>query len=99
MSAFVQIVEYTTDRFDEVMALGEELRAEMQANSKARRVTITADRDRPNTYLTIAEFASYDDAMENSTSPTTQRFAEQMSKLCDGPPSFRNLDVREEFMG
>jgi hypothetical protein len=97
MAGFVQIIEYTSSRFDEVMALGEEMRGEMERDSKARRVTITADRDRPNTYLSIVEFASYEEAMENSTSPTTQRFAEGMSKLCDGPPTFRNLDVRDSF--
>jgi hypothetical protein len=32
--------------------------------------------------------------MENSNRPETSQFAEQMQKLCDGPPKFYNLDVR-----
>jgi quinol monooxygenase YgiN len=92
MAGFIQIVEYTTTRFDEVRALGESY-AEQRAGGPVR-VSVTADRDRPNTYLTIAEFESYEAAMANSERPETQQFAEQMSKLCDGPPTFRNLDIR-----
>jgi quinol monooxygenase YgiN len=92
MAGFVQIVEYRTSRFDEVKAMGEEYAA--SAGSLARRVTVTEDRDRPGTYLTIAEFDSYESAMENSTRPETAQFAEQMVKLCDGPPTFRNLEIR-----
>ena len=37
--------------------------------------------------------------MENSNRPGTAEFAAQLAKLCDGPPTFRNLDViREEEM-
>jgi hypothetical protein len=34
--------------------------------------------------------------MENSKRPETAQFAEQMQKLCDGPPTFRNLDIRHK---
>lgn len=96
MGKFVQIIEYQTSRFDEVKALGEE-RRNNDPDSLARRVTVTADRDRPGTYLTIVEFDSFDDAMENSKRPQTQQFAEQMQKLADGPPKFYNLDVQDSF--
>jgi hypothetical protein len=33
--------------------------------------------------------------MENSRRPDTSEFAEQLANLCDGPPTFRNLDVRK----
>jgi hypothetical protein len=92
MAGFVQIIEYKTSRFDEVKALGED-RARNDTGSLARRVTATEDRDRPGTYLTIVEFDSYDDAMANSKRAETAQFAEQMQKLCDGPPTFYNLDV------
>jgi len=37
--------------------------------------------------------------MANSKLPETSEFAAQLAALCDGPPSFRNLDViREEQM-
>ena len=52
------------------------------------------DRERPNTYLQLVEFSSYEDAMANSDLPETASFAEHLSQLCDGPMLFRNLDVR-----
>jgi len=96
MGTFVQIIEYQTSRFDEVLALGREREAN-DKESLARRVTVTADRDRPGTYLTIVEFDSHEAAMENSKRPETQQFAEQMGKLTDGPPKFYNLDVKDTF--
>ena len=96
MGKFVQVIEYQTSRFDEVLALGREREAN-DKGSLARRVTVTADRDRPGTYLTIVEFDSYDDAMKNSARAETAQFAEQMQKLSDGPPKFYNLEVRHSF--
>lgn len=93
MAGFVQIVEFKTSRIDEVQALGNENRDERMAGSTVRRVTVTADRDRPGYYLSIIEFDSYESAMENSNRPETQEFAAAMAKLCDGPPTFYNLDV------
>ena len=96
MAGFVQIIEYRTSRFDEVKALGEE-RAKADTGSLARRITAAENRDKPGTYMTIVEFDSYESAMENSKRSETQEFAEQMSKLCDGPPTFYNLDVRHFY--
>ena len=96
MGRFVQIIEYQTSRFDEVLALGKE-RERNDMDSLARRVTVTADRDRPGTYLTIVEFDSAESAEENSKRPETQQFAEQMAKLADGPPKFYNLDLQHQF--
>ncbi|MDQ2881650.1 MAG: hypothetical protein M3Y48_10585 [Actinomycetota bacterium] len=94
MAAFVQIVEFKTSRIDEVQALVDEMRPQMEAaGTAARRVTATADRDRPGYYLTIVEFDSHESAMENSNRPETSEFSAAMAKLCDGPPTFYNLDV------
>jgi hypothetical protein len=93
---FVQIIEYRTSRFDEVKALGES-RMDTDPDSLARRVTVAANRDKPGTYMTIVEFDSYESAMENSRRPQTREFAEQMQKLCDGPPNFYNLEVEWQF--
>ncbi len=98
MAGFVQIIEFTTSRPDDVRALTEQYRAERAADGgrvPVVRGTVAADRDRPNTYLNIVEFASYEDAMENSKHPATSAFAEKMMGLCDGPPKFSNLDVIE----
>ena len=97
--AFVQIIEFTTTRPDEVEALSTEWQAQTEGRRTAQRGTFTQDRDRPNTYVQIVEFPSYEDAMANSALPETAGFAERVSALCDGPMTFRNLDVRtvEEF--
>ena len=96
MAGFVQIIEFTTSRPDEVKALGEEYRA-TRGDSPVVRGTFTADRDRPNTYLNIVEFPSYEAAMDNSSNPATAEFAEKMMVLCDGPPKFYNLDLMETW--
>jgi hypothetical protein len=46
--------------------------------------------------MTIVEFDSYEAAMENSADPATSEFAERMMQLCDGPPTFHNLDVMSD---
>lgn len=98
MPGFVQIIEFSTSRIDDIRALGESFRAERGASGDTppvRRGTITADRDRPGHYLNIVEFDSYEAAMANSDRPETSEFAAKMAKLCDGPVTFRNLDLVE----
>lgn len=103
MTRFVQIIEFTTSRIDELKALSDDYRASRTAAGDVQviRSTVTADKDRPNTYLNIVQFASYADAMANSQNPATGEFAEKMMALCDGPPRFYNLDVLDvsEFAG
>jgi hypothetical protein len=89
MAGFVQIIEFTTSRIDEIEKLAES----MGDMGFARRATITADRDRSGTYLNIVEFDSYDEAMQNSSRPEVGEFAGKLAELCDGPPRFYNLDV------
>ena len=90
---FVQIIEYTTTRPDEAQAVVDEFLAATRGKRADARGITARDRDRPNVYYNIVEFSSYEAAMKNSEMPETQRMAEQMMKLCDGPPTFRNLDV------
>jgi hypothetical protein len=92
--AFVQIIEIETTRPDEVEALISDWRAKTEGTRKAERGTFSKDRDRPDTYVQIVEFPSYEDAMANSELPETASFAENLRKLCKGPLLFRNLDVR-----
>jgi hypothetical protein len=92
--AFIQIIEMTTTRPDEAEALVDEWRAQTQGRRTAQRGTLTKDRDKPDTYVQIVEFPSYDEAMANSALPETASFADRLAKLCDGPMVFRNLDVR-----
>src|SRR5262245_5275439 len=91
--SFVQIIEYETDRPDEIMALGESQRSEMPDAPDGFRVTVTRDRDNPNRYFTIVEFPSYEEAMDNNARPETDAFARQLAALCTSGPSYSNLDV------
>jgi quinol monooxygenase YgiN len=99
MTGFIQTMELKTSRLDEIEALMDGWMERTTGKRRATRAVVTADLDRPNTYISIVEFPSYDAAMENSKLPETAEFAEQLAKLCDGPPTFRNLDVRrvEDF--
>jgi hypothetical protein len=92
--AFIQIVEITTSRLEQMQELVNEWSAKTEGRRTASRSTLTADRDRPNTYIQIVEFPSYQEAMTNSGLPETGQLAEKLARLCDSPPVFRNLDVR-----
>lgn len=93
---FVQIIEITTSRLSEVEALMEEWITKTEGKRSAGRSLLTQDRDRPGTYVQVVEFPSYEEAMANSDLPETGDFAERLAMLCDGPPSFRNLDLLRE---
>lgn len=101
MAGFVQIIEWKSSRFDEVRALHEEYRTARGSDSGGPvRVTLSSDRDRPDTYVTVVEFADYATAMANSERSDTNEFAAKMGALCDGPPRFLNLDVQmQEELG
>ena len=90
---FIQLIETTTTRRGEMDALAERWRSLTEGRRTARRSTATHDQDRPDTYILIVEFSTYDDAMANSALPETADFAERLAELCDSPPIFRNLDV------
>jgi quinol monooxygenase YgiN len=91
---FIQIIEYETDRPDEMQALGEARMNEASGPPPFARLAVTQDRDRPNHYMTIVEFSSYEAATANNDDPATQKFAADMAALCTSPPTFHNLDVR-----
>jgi hypothetical protein len=97
MPGFVQIMEFETSRIDEVIALIEKMRVDRGDSLLSTAAKLTADRDRPGSYVNIIEFDSYEAAMENSNDPATSEFAQTMGALLDGPPRFLNLDVRLEM--
>ena len=94
---FIQIIEFQTKRAADFEALSEEWIGATAGKRTARRATLSVDRDRADTYVQIVEFPSYEAAMANSALPETGHFAEQLSKLCDAPPVFRNIDVRSVY--
>ena len=93
---FRQIIEFTTTRIDEFDARFDEWMRTSAGSRIPHRAVLCADCDAPGVYLLTVEFASYEQAMENSTRPQTQEFAGLLFGLSDSPPAFRNLDVRRE---
>ena len=92
---FVQIIEYRTSKYDEVRKLDEEWVAMTKGKTSATRVTQCVDRNDSTRCFTIVEFPSYEAAMKNSEMPETAAMAEKMGALCDGPPTFYDLDVND----
>lgn len=93
---FVQIVDFQTERLEEMQQLVQEAR--QRTADRAGGPThsmLLKDRDNPNRYLALIEFESYEDAMRNSNDPKTTRMAEQMSELSIGERTFTNCDLLE----
>lgn len=90
---FVQIIDYETDRADEMKALVDQ----WMARTEGKRTVVSEmhgeDHDKPGHYVDIIEFPSYDQAMANSKMPETQQMAAQLKELCTAGPRFLNLDV------
>jgi quinol monooxygenase YgiN len=100
MGTFIQVIDFSTSNIDEIEKIGEEMRQRREQSGESggpTRVLVCADRDRPGHFLNIVEFESYDAAMANSEHPETQAFAQRMSELVDGPPTFYNLDVKNDW--
>ena len=90
---FMQVIEMRTGRRDEVQGMIDEWRTTTAGRRTAQRVVTGRDRDREDVFVTVVEFPSYEAAMVNSELPETRELAERLAKLCDEPPTFRNLDI------
>ena len=91
--SFIQIIDYETDRADEIDA---RMREQMQTVGEPNFVRLdqTQDHDNPRHFTTIVEFPSYEVAMENNNRPETDQMARELAALCTSGPSYRNLDVQ-----
>jgi hypothetical protein len=94
---FIQIIDFETDRIDEGRKYVEEYRNSTTGKRTATRGILTKDRDKPNRYLNLVFFESYDAAMKNSEMPETQELAEKLMKLSTGDPRFLNLEVLDDM--
>jgi quinol monooxygenase YgiN len=94
--AFIQTIEMSTSKVDDLRALEKEWRAATEGKRTLRRSIIAQDRNDPTKYVIIAFFDSYESAMQNSQLPATSEFAERQRALIDGEPAFRDLDVIED---
>jgi hypothetical protein len=89
---FIQAFEFTTTRIDDVEAVIDKWVVQSDGRRTVERSVLAADRDRPQAYVQIVEFPSYEEAMENSALPETAEFAQRLAELCEEPPRFRNLE-------
>ncbi|AHH19161.1 cupin domain-containing protein [Nocardia nova SH22a] len=96
MTKFVQAIEFTTTHIDEFNEKLDDWLTATAGKRTALHGMETKDRDRADTYMQMVEFPSYAEAMRNSELPETARLAEEMTRLCEGPAVFRNLDMLRE---
>ncbi|MEV7417839.1 ester cyclase [Streptomyces sp. NPDC089919] len=96
---FVQIIDYKTSRADELNQLLDRYIAQSQGHRTVTHSVVGKDREAENHYVDVVEFPSYEEAMKNSDLPETDRMFREMVALCDGMPTFTNLDVvRDEHL-
>jgi hypothetical protein len=92
--AFVQTISFTTSRLDELRAMEPQYEEDQGGQAPGFRSTrILKNRYRENAYMVVAEFDSYELAMENSARPETDAFARNMAELVEGPITYGNYDI------
>ncbi|MDN3021020.1 hypothetical protein [Streptomyces sp. S.PB5] len=91
---FVQIIDFETERIDEMEQLIEDARQSLagREGGPSHRILLK-DRDTPGRYLAVIEFESYEEAMRNNERPETGKMAEQLTALCTREPRFLNCDL------
>ncbi|MEV7612259.1 ester cyclase [Streptomyces sp. NPDC089799] len=90
---FVQIIDYKTRRYGDLSDLMDRYVAQSQGRRTVTHSMIGQDREDMEHYVDVVEFPSYEDAMKNSQLPETDKMFQEMMALCDGMPTFTNLDV------
>ena len=90
---FVQLIDCRTSRFDEMNRLMDTWVEKTKGKRTATHSVIGKDRADASHFVEIVEFPSYEDAMRNSKLPETDTIFQEMVALCDGMPTFTDLDV------
>ncbi|MEV0170710.1 ester cyclase [Streptomyces sp. NPDC050803] len=90
---FVQIIDCRTSRFDEMNRLMDRWVEQTKGKRTATHDIIGKDRSDASHFVEIVEFPSYEEAMQNSKLPETDRIFQEMVALCDETPTFMDLDV------
>jgi hypothetical protein len=93
--AFIQIIDFRSQDFDQIHALDEEWARSTEGKRTARRSILTRDRNDPDHYRVIVFFDSYESAMKNSELPETQTISQKMAAISESP-AFHDLDVVED---
>jgi hypothetical protein len=92
--AFVQLIEFDTDRIGEWDAIVDRWAAAIGTQRTVRWSVTGADRDRPERHVAVVEFPGYAEAMANSSHPATAAFLKELQSISSSEPQFRNLEVR-----
>jgi quinol monooxygenase YgiN len=95
MTGFLQIVEFTTANIDEIQDRVQEVREGLDGS--VVRSAVTADVDRPGTYVHIIEFSSEEAAEACASPPGAAAFVAAIAEMCDQPPTTRNLEPLESW--
>jgi hypothetical protein len=90
---FVQIMEMTSDQFDEIEALHDKWRGATEGQRTTKLGWVLRDREDPNRYVIVVLFDSYEEAMKNNDLPATGEIAAAMNDLTTAPTVFHNLDL------
>ncbi|MDI3405532.1 ester cyclase [Streptomyces cavernicola] len=90
---FVQIIDYKTSQFDAMSAVLDQWVEQTKGKRTTGHAVTGKDRSDSNHYVDIVEFDSYEEAMKNSQLPETDKMFHEIVALCDGMPSFTDLDV------
>lgn len=93
---FAQTIEFRTSRIDTFNAELDAWMTKTEGRRIPHRAVLRRDRESEGVYVLMVEFASHEAGMENSSRPETGEFAAFLASICEGPPSFRNLDVLRE---
>jgi hypothetical protein len=93
---FVQIIDFTTNRYDDVRRIMDDWTAATEGTPTTSRWMIGKDRDRALHYLQVVEFPSYAEAMRNNDLPQTKEFSQKIADLCEDV-FFYNIDDVETF--
>ena len=95
--AFIQSIDFATERRDEVLELMGRWSADAIGNGTAQRGTMAENRSTPGRFVMAVWFESPEAAAENSARPETGAFAEEFASLCSDGPEFREFDVVEVY--
>ncbi|MEV7318900.1 ester cyclase [Streptomyces sp. NPDC093970] len=90
---FVQLIECRTNRPAEMNRLMDRWVTQTKGKRTATHSVVAKDRSDASHVVEIVEFPSYEEAMRNSNRPETDEVLREMLALCEGMPTFTDLDV------
>ena len=93
---FMQVIDCRTRRTDELNRLMDNWVEATQGKRTATHSVLGRDRADSTHVVEIVEFPSHEAAERNSHLPETNRIFREMLDLCEGEPSFTDLDVMRD---